>query len=67
MISQPRISWTMFSARTMTSIPAENRVMAAKKCVKRRSPRTYSSEYTWTSREMKATRNSSIMARPSMC
>ena len=33
MISQPRISWTMFSARTITSIPAENRVMAAKKWV----------------------------------
>ena len=33
MISQPRISWTMFSARTMTSMPAENSVMAAKKWV----------------------------------
>ena len=33
MISQPRMSWTMFSARTITSIPAENSVMAAKKCV----------------------------------
>ncbi len=44
MISQPRISWTMFGARTITSIPAENSVMAAKKWVKRRSPRTYSME-----------------------
>ena len=33
MISQPRISWTMFGARTMTSMPAENRVRAAKKWV----------------------------------
>ncbi len=33
MISQPRISCTMFSARTITSMPAENNVMAAKKCV----------------------------------
>ena len=33
MISQPRISWTMFSARTITSMPAENNVMAAKKWV----------------------------------
>ncbi len=44
MISQPRISWTMFSARTITSIPALNSVRAAKKWVYRRSPRTYSSE-----------------------
>ena len=33
MISQPRITWTMFSARTITSMPAENNVMAAKKWV----------------------------------
>ena len=33
MISQPRMSWTMFSASTITSIPAENSVMAAKKWV----------------------------------
>ena len=33
MISQPRISCTMFSARTITSMPAENSVMAAKKWV----------------------------------
>ena len=33
MISQPRISWTMFSARTITSMPAENSVIAAKKWV----------------------------------
>ena len=33
MISQPRISWTMLSARTITSIPAENNVIEAKKCV----------------------------------
>ena len=33
MISQPRMSWTMFSARTITSMPAENSVIAAKKCV----------------------------------
>ena len=44
MISQPRMSWIMFSARTMASMPAENRVSEAKKWVKRRSPRTYSSE-----------------------
>ena len=44
MISQPRMNWTMFSARTITSMPAENSVMAAKKWVYRRSPRTYSSE-----------------------
>ena len=44
MISQPRISWTMFSARTITSIRAENNVMEAKKWVYRRSPRTYSTE-----------------------
>ena len=40
MISQPRISWTMFSAISMINMPPENRVMAAKKCVYRRSPRT---------------------------
>ena len=33
MISQPRINWIMFSARTITNMPAENRVRAAKKCV----------------------------------
>ena len=33
MISQPRINWTMFSARTITSMPAEKSVMAAKKWV----------------------------------
>ena len=33
MISQPKISWTMFDAITMTSIPLENSVNAAKKCV----------------------------------
>jgi hypothetical protein len=44
MISQPRISWTMFSARTIASMPALNSVSAAKKWVKRRSPRTYSIE-----------------------
>ena len=33
MISQPRISWTMFWASTIASIPAENRVRAAKKWV----------------------------------
>ena len=33
MISQPRISWTMFSARTITSMPALNSVIAAKKWV----------------------------------
>ena len=33
MISQPRISWTVFSASTMASMPAENNVRAAKKCV----------------------------------
>ncbi len=30
MISQPRISSTVFSARTITSMPAENNVIAAK-------------------------------------
>ena len=44
MISQPRISITMFGASAMMSIPDENRVSAAKKCVYRRSPRTYSVE-----------------------
>ena len=33
MISQPRISWTMFSASTMASMPAENRVREEKKKV----------------------------------
>ena len=33
MISQPRISWTMFSASTIASIPALNSVSAAKKWV----------------------------------
>jgi hypothetical protein len=33
MISQPRISWTMFSARTIASMPAENSVSEAKKWV----------------------------------
>ena len=33
MISQPRISWIMFSATTMFIMPAENRVSEAKKCV----------------------------------
>ena len=44
MISQPRMSWTVFSATTMQSMPAANSVRAAKKWVKRRSPRTYSIE-----------------------
>ncbi|CAB4586307.1 unannotated protein [freshwater metagenome] len=44
MISQPRMSWTMFGARTMHNMPAENKVRAAKKCVYRRSPRRYSRE-----------------------
>ena len=67
MISQPRISWTMLGARTIVSMPAENSVMLAKKCVYRRSPRTYSVEYSCTSVEMKATRISAITASPSMC
>ena len=33
MISQPRMSCTMFSASTMFNIPALNSVIAAKKCV----------------------------------
>ena len=33
MISQPRISCTMFGASTISSMPAEKRVRAAKKCV----------------------------------
>ena len=33
MISQPRMTWIMFSARTMTNMPDEKRVMAAKKWV----------------------------------
>ena len=33
MISQPRMSCNMFSARTMTSMPAENNVNDAKKWV----------------------------------
>jgi hypothetical protein len=33
MISHPRISCTMLGAITMTSIPAENSVIAAKKWV----------------------------------
>jgi hypothetical protein len=44
MISQPRMSCTMFSASTIVSMPALNNVIDAKKCVNRRSPRTYSSE-----------------------
>ena len=32
-ISQPKMSWTMFDAMTMTSMPLENSVNAAKKCV----------------------------------
>ncbi len=44
MISQPRINWTMFSASTIVNMPALNSVRDAKKWVKRRSPRTYSSE-----------------------
>ena len=67
MISQPRISWIMFSAKTMTSMPAENRVNAAKKCVYRRSPATYSVEKICTRSEMNATSSNNITARPSMC
>ena len=33
MISQPRMTWIMFSARTITSMPDENSVRAAKKWV----------------------------------
>ena len=33
MISQPRINWIMFSASTITNMPAENKVSAAKKWV----------------------------------
>ncbi len=33
MISQPRINCTMFGASTIVSMPAENSVRAAKKCV----------------------------------
>ena len=33
MSSQPRISWTMFSARTIVSMPPEKSVRAAKKWV----------------------------------
>jgi hypothetical protein len=33
MISQPRISWTMFGASTIVNMPALNRVIEAKKCV----------------------------------
>ena len=33
MISQPKISWTVFDAMTMTSMPLENSVNAAKKWV----------------------------------
>ncbi len=33
MISQPRISWTMFSDMTMINMPPENSVIAAKKWV----------------------------------
>ena len=44
MISQPRISWTMLGANTMINMPAENKVMLAKKWVYRRSPLTYSVE-----------------------
>ena len=33
MISQPRMNCTMFGASTMVSMPAENSVMLAKKCV----------------------------------
>jgi hypothetical protein len=34
----------MFGAKTIESMPAENKVRAAKKCVYRRSPRRYSKE-----------------------
>ena len=44
MISQPRMSCTMFSASTIVNMPALNSVIEAKKWVYRRSPRTYSSE-----------------------
>ena len=40
MISQPRMTWIMFSARTITNMPDENSVIAAKKWVYRRSSRT---------------------------
>ena len=33
MISQPRMSWTMFSASTIVNMPALNSVSAAKKWV----------------------------------
>ena len=33
MISQPRMSCTMFSASTIISMPPLNKVSAAKKCV----------------------------------
>ncbi len=40
MISQPKMSCTMFSAITMINMPPANSVMAAKKWVYRRSSRT---------------------------
>ena len=67
MISQPRISWTMLGASTIANMPDEKSVMLAKKCVYRRSPRTYSVEYSSTSVEMKVTRIRAIAASPSIC
>ena len=65
MISQPRMNWTVLSATTMHSIPAANSVRAEKKNVKRRSPRTYSMEYSWMSMAMRATTNMIVTDRPS--
>ena len=67
MISQPRMNWTVLSATTMHSIPAANSVSAEKKNVKRRSPLTYSMEYSWISVAMSATTNIIITDRPSTC
>ena len=66
MISQPRMNWTVLSAMTMQSIPAANSVRAEKKNVKRRSPLTYSIEYSWISMAISVTTNMTETDRPSI-
>ena len=49
----------------MHSIPAANSVRAEKKKVKRRSPFTYSIEYSWISMAISVTTNMTETDRPS--
>ena len=66
MISQPSNNKMVSSAMTIASMPAENSVSAAKKCVYRRSPFKYSVEYNCTKVEMNVTTTNTMTARPSI-